>query len=481
MGELMVRAFAAACLACLFASFAVSSAMALNQTQLRNGLGIPDTLNPAELPEGGAKVIVELADIATAQTLTARTLGRLQEAAILQLGLGAVDDLVQFKHSPILAFTATPKILFGLLDSPLVKSVSIDQPLVTGLSQSGPLVGADAAHQEGLDGAGVSIAVLDTGTDAGHRAFGGRVVAEACFASNGRYNGNEVNSPCPGAKRSASGKGTGAPCTAAGCDHGTHVAAIAAGENGVAPKADIVAVQVFSIIRGSACGRAERCVTAYMSDVMRALEWVYDQRDTHKVAAVNLSLGGGRYKDACDGEAVARTVRLLTRAGIAVVSASGNESYADSVAMPGCVSLAFTVAATDKRDGVSSFSNSDGVLDLWAPGAGIRAAVPGGGTQTKSGTSMAAPHVAGAFAALKARYPDADLPGLEALLRAHGPTIRDRRNGIERNRLDLQGAAIAAHDKWGDGSARKPGADKPKGGLLDVVPGLGGLLGGGRK
>jgi len=472
----MVRACVAALLACLIAAPAV----ALNQTQLRNGLGIPDAPNPAEVPAGGLKVIVELADVATAQSLSAGTLSRLQSGAIRQLGLGKVADLIQFKHSPILALTADKAILFRLLDSPLVKAVSIDLPLVPGLSQSAKIVAAPDANRGGADGAGMALAVLDTGVDASHPNFGGRVVDQACFATSGRYNGNKVSSPCPGGKRSATGKGAGEPCTAQGCDHGTHVADIAAGKNGVAPKAGIIGVQVFSIIEGNACGRASSCVTAYMSDVMRAMEWVYDQRARHKIAAVNLSLGGGRFKDACDGEAVARSVRLLTQAGIAVVIASGNESYSDSVAMPGCVSKGFTVGATDKRDGVSSFSNSDGVLDLWAPGAGIRAAVPGGGSATKSGTSMAAPHVAGAFTALKARFPNADLPGLEAVVRQAGPAIRDRRNGLSRNRLDLNQAYSEARRKWGDGNAPPPKKDKD-GGLLDVVPGLGGLLGGGRK
>ena len=458
-------------------------AQALNQTVLRDGLGLPRELSPSAISADGVKVIVELADLATAQTLSARTLARLQQGAIRQLGLQGVADLIAFKHSPILALTASPQILIRLMDSPLVKSVVIDTPLVAGLAQSGPLVGADSAHRGGADGAGLAVAILDTGVDASHAEFGGRVVAEACFASSGSYNGNTLSSPCPGGKRSATGKGAGRPCDAAGCDHGTHVADIAAGATGMAPKADIVSVQVFSVLRGPACGRAPSCVTAFMSDVMRAMEWVYDEHQALNIAAVNLSLGGGRYQNACDGEAAARSVRLLIRAGVGVVVASGNESYSDSVALPGCVSQAFTVGATDKRDGISSFSNSDGVLDVLAPGAGIRAALPGGGAGVKSGTSMAAPHVAGALVALKARFPAADLPGLESILRAAGPEIRDRRNGLMRHRLDFAGAYSAASAKWGDGSAPAPQPDKKKGGggLLRNLPGVGGLLGGGDK
>lgn len=464
-------------------------AKAVDAHQVEDAFGMPDKLTASQIGPDGVKVIVTLAS-RLGGNLGPAAIAALQDTAIKALGLNKLEELTRFKYTPNLAFVAD-RDLFRLLErSPLIEQIEPDRLNLPSLSQSTDRVEADKAWAAGSEGKGMTVAVLDTGVDTSHRAFKGRIVGEACFSSNGSFQGNRVSSACPGGKKSATGRGSGRECPKAyECSHGTHVAGIVAGNDGrrkgVAPAANLMAVQVFSKVDGSACGRSGKCVTAYTSDIMKGLEWVYDQRKKHKIVAANLSLGGGRYKGSCDRDALARTVKLLNRAGIAVVAAAGNESYTDSVASPACITDAVTVGSTDKRDGVARYSNSNKMIDLWATGSDINAAVPGGGYGTKSGTSMAAPHVAGAMAVLRARYPKATNDQLVSIIKAEGPTVRDRRNGLERTRLDLGHGMKAADAKFGTPDGDAPEPEEPDnggdgGGLLDAVPGvLDGLLGGG--
>lgn len=466
-------------------------AQAVDAHQVEDAFGMPDKLTASQIGPDGVKVIITLAS-RLGGNLGPTAISRLQDTAIRALGLNKLEELTRFKYTPNLAFVVDRDLFRKLEASPLIERIEPDRLNLPSLSQSTDRVEADQAWQAGSEGAGMTVAVLDTGVDTTHRAFKGRIVGEACYSSNGSFQGNRVSSACPGGKKSATGRGAGRECPKAyECSHGTHVAGIVAGNDGrrkgVAPKANLLAVQVFSKVDGSACGRSGKCVTAYTSDIMKGLEWVYDQRKKHKIAAANLSLGGGRYKGSCDRDALARTIALLNRAGIAVVAAAGNESYTDSVASPACITDAVTVGATDKRDGVANYSNSNKMIDLWATGSSISAAVPGGGYGTKSGTSMAAPHVAGAIAVLKARYPKATTDQLVSIMKAQGPTVRDRRNGLERKRLDLGKGMAAADAKYGapDGGAGDPapepddGDENGDGGDGGLVPDLlDGLLGG---
>jgi subtilisin family serine protease len=154
-------------------------------------------------------------------------------------------------------------------------------------------------HDLGFRGAGTAVAVLDTGVDADHPAFGSRVVAEACFSLGEDWK-DSSSGDCPDGTAEQVGSGAGAPLPSdvAGWWHGTHVAGIAAGQavdaellagehdlhDGVAPEADILAVQVFHANGGGSM--------AWDSDIIAGLDWVAAQEE-HDVAAVNLSLGAG--------------------------------------------------------------------------------------------------------------------------------------------------------------------------------------------
>ena len=207
---------------------------------------------------------------------------------------------------------------------------------------------------------------------------------------------------------SSTAVGSGVPCTFApgDCQHGTHVAGIAAGSgasfDGVAPFANVIAINVFSRRTGSACGdNPSPCALSRVSDQIKGLERVIALRSSMRIAAVNMSLGGGQFSANCDGDARKAAIDNLRSTGTATVISSGNDGSASAVSAPSCISTAVTVGSTTKTDAVSTVSNSSPLVELLAPGSSINSSVPGGGFGLKSGTSMAAPHVAGAWAVLR--------------------------------------------------------------------------------
>ena len=136
-------------------------------------------------------------------------------------------------------------------------------------------------------------------------------------------------------------------------------------------------------------------------------------------------------------------------AGIATVIASGNDGSAFGISAPACISTAMSVGSTDDGsfgtavDTVSDFSNSSPNLTLLAPGRWITSSVPGGGFAIFAGTSMAAPHVAGAWAILKSRRPAATVSEIANAFAATGTGVFDGRNGITKPRINVNAALQA--------------------------------------
>jgi len=345
---------------------------------------------------------------------------------------------------PLLALEVSPRELAELAEAPDVLAIEADRQNSPSLSQSTPRVGADVTAAAGWDGTGSAVVILDTGVESSHPFLGGRVVADACF-SYGR--------DCPNNKTTQFGTGSAVPCDYGTlCYHGTHVAGIAAGRNanghGIAPGASIIAIQIGSELTGTGCGTAgSPCVTFYDSDAIAALDYVADTLSgAWNIASVNMSFGSTSTwssESACDSangafDLAADAVRAL---GIAPVAAAGNGSVTTGIASPGCLTSVIAVGATgDTSDVVWSQSNSGPPLDLLAPGTGIYSSVLGGSYASHSGTSMASPHVAGAFAVLNQADPTSSVSTLEVALESTGVPVTDGRNGLVRPRIQVDDA-----------------------------------------
>ncbi|WP_281560342.1 putative Ig domain-containing protein [Thalassomonas sp. RHCl1] len=361
--------------------------------------------------------------------------------------------LAKTKVLPLVVMEVDASGFKELLSHPQILSVEEDRLLSPLLSSSLPLIGANTLHNADITGNNQTLAILDTGVDADHEFLSGKVVAQACFSST--YAPHSATSVCPFTDIYA--PGSAAPCSLSSCDHGTHVAGIAAGNssgngapgNGVAKDANLIAVQVFSRFDDSGmCGSASTtpCILAYTSDIIAGLEYVYSQRNNFTIAAANLSLGGGSYNRMFTCDAVNTSTKniidLLRTAGIATVISAGNDGNNTALNSPGCISSAISTGSSTDSDNLSGFSNAASWLPLVAPGSGIISSVPGG-YQNKSGTSMAAPHVAGAFALLAQAQPTSTMEQRLAALTSTGVDITLPGSGFIKPRINLTDAVNA--------------------------------------
>ncbi|MFI6229311.1 S8 family serine peptidase [Micromonospora echinospora] len=266
------------------------------------------------------------------------------------------------------------------------------------LDRSLAQIGAPAAHRAGWTGRGVRVAVLDTGVDATHPDLVGRVAESRNFAE------------------------TADPDDTVG--HGTHVAAIIAGSGAAAGRYGGVAPDA-TLLSGKVC-ESDFCTE---SATLAGMQWAaVDQRAT----VVNMSLGG---PDGPEVDPLEEAVGTLTaQTGALFVISAGNAGSDASVSSPGSADAALTVGAVDRSDALADFSSrgprpyDEGIKpDVTAPGVGIVAARAARGQigdpvgdrhVSLSGTSMAAPHVAGAVALLAQQRPGADANQLKALVMA---------------------------------------------------------------
>lgn len=364
-------------------------------------------------------------------------------AALADIPAGEFSLRRQFDEIPIVSGDATAAGLAALEASSAVLRVMVDYPMRPLLADSAVLIGANTAWSMGFTGDRHMVAVLDTGVLKTHSFFGGRVATEACYSSAGA---NLVHL-CPGGvDTTAVNSGMPTGCVGvSGCDHGTHVAGIAAGAaysgtgavtfSGVGRAARIAAIQVFTRNNSSAsCGGSAPCLLAYNDDLLAGLTRVYDLRNTYKIASANMSIGGGLYSPPnCDtGNPLLAIINNLRSVGIATVVAAGNDSSRTQISYPACTSSAISVGSTTKApESVSSFSNASTQMTMWAPGSSITSSVITSTTSfgAKSGTSMAAPHVAGAWTILKEKRPYALGDEIRNAITSTGLSITDTRTG----------------------------------------------------
>jgi subtilisin family serine protease len=366
-----------------------------------------------------------------------------------------VDDI------PVVEMAVDEEGLKDLISNPDV--LSIEEPMwgTPALLETIPLTGAEQAWAAGFTGGGYTVAILDTGVDASHPFLSGKVIAEACFSSSGSgpdpIDGTWIETSfCPDGSTAQVGLGTAGPCTGIlGCDHGTHVAGIAAGSgtsfSGVAKGANVIAVQVFSRVEGAGrCAPAPSpCIQFSLGNVRRALQWLRTVAGTYNLVSANMSLQVGAYANHCDSDSAAlervkTAIDNLVMRRVATVAAAGNYYQWNALAAPACLSSAISVGATTKTDAVADYSNSASFLNLLAPGgdgsggsSAIYSSVPGGGFAYQAGTSQAAPHVAGAFAVLRQQSPTANVNDIKSILESSGVPILDTRNNVTKPRIRL--------------------------------------------
>jgi len=349
-------------------------------------------------------------------------------------------------HSPrfyeslsMLAGVSTAAGIETLARRPDIKWIVLDSQRT--LDQSaGPqaaqqLIHSDSANAAGFTGKGQVVAILDTGVDQSIPELGGGGFPNSKVI--GGINLFETNA---------------APYDCFG--HGTSVASVVASPLGVAPDAKIVAVKISSGCDGF----------LFDSTIIGGLDFAISHQAEFGITGLNMSLGGSATGDLsdlgfCDSlqPQFAEPVDALTAAGVVVTVSSGNSTTKNQISSPACVSSAVSVGAVYPTSlsgfdwGVCSdtaiapgtptcFSNSSTNLTLLAPGAFWNVPTVGGAIESFSGTSAAAPAVAGAAALVREARPGLSPSSTVSLLRATGRPIQDPRNKVVTPLIDCLAA-----------------------------------------
>lgn len=275
-----------------------------------------------------------------------------------------VDIIDEYDYIDVLAVELDPEDVDALSEEAGISFIeedielSIQQTVPWGITR----VQAPAVHNRGVTGSGVRVAILDSGisTHSDLTIRGG-----ASFVP-------------------------GEPTTADLNGHGTHVAGTVAALNnsigviGVAPSADLYAVKVLG-----ANGRGS------VSGIAQGLEWAA----ANNMHIANMSLGSD-----APSTTLERAVNYATSQGVLVIAATGNNG-SGSVGYPARYANAMAVGATDQNNRRANFSQYGTGIDIVAPGVNVQSTYPGNRYASLNGTSMATPHVAGAAALVKQRYP----------------------------------------------------------------------------
>ena len=336
--------------------------------------------------------------------------------------LGAVGAGVTVRHRyrtipAFVARVASAEGLERLAADPSVRKVDLDEGGGTGtLANVVPKIGANTLHAGGTRGAGVTVAVLDSGYDRDHPDLAGAGIYEACFGED------FAGGFCP----NGTTRQTGAGAAEDDAGHGTHVTGIVTSNGtvssvGVAPQSSVVAIKVTDNCSFAGCFYTFSEITAGLDHITAHPELGVD--------VVNMSLGtSALFTGDCDSAtswlmAGSTAVANLRAAGVLTFASAGNNGSTTQMTAPACLRNVIATGATTLSDTVASFSNTGATTDLLAPGVNVVSDGIGGGTATASGTSMASPAAAGCATLLKQRT-SASVSEIEAALESTGVAVQ---------------------------------------------------------
>lgn len=362
----------------------------------------------------------------------------------------------RYRQLPLVAVRVPASSLPALAGHPLVAAVNPVRTARAMRSDGKQLMHVPEVHTQGFRGAGIGIAILDTGVDYAHTELspaGTKTIKLFDAVDNDTDPMDEEG-------------------------HGTAVAAIAGGSgNGVAPEARIVAVRVLDANGEGTSDQILAGIDAVLDSIVAG--------NPHSIKVLNMSLGG--YDDtewppgegSCDALSTdfATAFQSLVDAGVLVVVAAGNGGCSTGVAWPACISTALAVGAvydanvgfqiygelqcnplgcfdmSSGADEITCYSDSGEKLGVWAPSHCASTARKGGGLEDCfGGTSAAAPYAAGVAALLSQAVPTRTVAALRQAIESTGTKVKDSRNNVERRRVDAQ-AALAL---LGSGCATPP-------------------------
>lgn len=431
------------------------------------------------LHHGQARVLVMLADpmSSSRRPVALRERARIAQAAVdrvvMSLPTHGASVKRRFFVVPAVSVVADLATLRMLRDHPDVARIDLDE------GGSGAAVPPDEAATLnrvaeldglGLGGAGMKVAVIDSGVDLMHPDLQSRLLAQQCFCSNTSGTGG----CCPNGQATQSGAGAASDDNG----HGTNVSGIIVGQGAVAPRgatpdAALVAIKVLDRDNRFCCS----------SDLVAAMDWLVQHHPD--VDAVNLSVGtGALFPGDCDQstsftQALSSAVNALVSIGAVVTASAGNEGDSQSMSAPACVRNALSVGATWDFNGgpidflgcsesstapkqSACFSNRSATTDLYAAGAFVTSTGLNGGRSTYGGTSQAAPMVAACAIALRQAAPVATVGQRMDAMKLSISKVRDPVSGRGYPFLDcLDAVKLLNPDVFEPAAAQCSGAPVP--------------------
>jgi subtilisin family serine protease len=373
------------------------------------------------------------------------------QAAVLSR-LAPADFTVIYRHAALPGLTGivSPEGLAKLQADPDVAAVTEDlpaggsaldppartAPAVASLGQSVPLIGADTVHAHGVTGAGVTVAILDSGADTDHPDLADSIVGQECYLTGS-------GSKCPDSTTHQSGPGAAED----DLGHGTNVTGIVTSNGnvssvGVAPGASVL---LYKVLNSSNTGLLSDFDAAF-SDIIA---------NHPEVKVINMSIGTFiTFTGDCSAvdPTESAAINTLVSLGVTIFMSAGNNAAKNGMTFPACVPAAEAVGAVYDQTLASStffsctdtpatvdvptcWSNSASNLDLLGPGAFITSDGIGGGTSTYGGTSQASPHAAGVAALMLQHTPSLTPAQIDATLENTGVPRTDPANSITKPRI----------------------------------------------